>query len=164
MNTSIPQQIACFKAMTVGELRVEWERLYGEPTRSRNRDFLWRRLAWRIQEVALGGLPDAASARILELAPTTFVRSQVPPGFTPDAREGTAPPGPDTRRDPRLPSPGSTLVRRYKDTDVRVLVLDDGFEWDGRHFDTLSEVAFAVTGSKWNGWLFFGLTVRKRGA
>ena len=50
----------------------------------------------------------------------------------------------------------------FRSTDVRVLVMDDGFEWDGRRFDTLSEVALAVTGSKWNGWLFFGLTKRSR--
>ena len=158
MNASIPQQIARFQAMTVGELRVEWDRYYGEPTRSRNRVYLWKRLAWRIQELEFGGLSDAAKARLAELAPDSFVRAQLPRGFVPITAKPAAP-----RRDPRLPSPGSTLVRKYKGSDVRVLVLDDGFEWDGRRFDSLSEVAFAVTGSKWNGWLFFGLTKRTRG-
>ena len=50
---------------------------------------------------------------------------------------------PNPRRDPRLPGAGSTLVRKYRGQDLRVLVLDDGFEWDGRRFDSLSEVAFA---------------------
>lgn len=163
MNGSIPQQIARFQSMTVGELRLEWERLYGETTRSRNRDYLWKRLAWRIQELEYGGLSEAAKARILELAPATFTRSQLPRGFQPQSMVVPTSPGAKTRRDPRLPSPGSTLVRKYKSQDVRVLVLDDGFEWDGRRFDTLSEVALAVTGSKWNGWLFFGLTKRARG-
>ena len=162
MSESIIKEIQALQRMTVGQLRVEWERLYGEPTRSRNRTFLWRRLAWRVQERALGGLPESAKARILEIAPTTFERSQVPPGFTPVTGGGSTPPRHHTKRDPRLPAPGATLVRRYKDADVRVLVMDDGFEWDGRHFDSLSEVALAVTGSKWNGWLFFGLTDRKR--
>jgi len=162
MNTSIPQQIARFQAMTVGQLRVEWERLYGEPTRSRNRTYLWRRLAWRIQEIEHGGLSEPTKQRIFETAPATFIRSQLPAGFRPDAKVVPTSSGTTTHRDPRLPSPGSTLVRKYKADDIRVLVLDDGFEWAGRRFDSLSEVAFAVTGSKWNGWLFFGLTGRKR--
>jgi hypothetical protein len=162
MNASIPQQIARFQAMTVGELRIEWERLYGETTRSRNRVYLWKRLAWRIQELEYGGLTEACKARILELAPATFTRSQLPPGFKPESMVVPTSPGATTRRDQRLPAPGSTIVRKYKGGDVRVLVLDDGFEWDGRRFDSLSEAAFAVTASKWNGWLFFGLTGRKR--
>jgi hypothetical protein len=162
VSISIPAQIARLKAMTVGELRVEWERLYGEPTGSRNRDYLWKRLAWRIQEIEYGGLSATAKERIIELAPATFVRAQLPAGFDPAAGHPQASPGKTIRRDRRLPAPGSTLVRRYKGDDVRVLVLDDGFEWSGRRFDSLSEVAYAVTGSKWNGWLFFGLTDRKR--
>jgi hypothetical protein len=159
VSESIPQQIARLQTLSVGELRVEWERLYGEPTRSRNKTYLWRRLAWRIQERAYDGLSDAAKARIVELSQEGFRRAQIPRGFTPVASRPAAP-----RRDPRLPLPGSTVVRKYKGQDVRVTVLDDGFEWDGRRFDSLSEIALAVTGSKWNGWLFFGLTKRTRRA
>src|SRR5882672_10178795 len=125
MNASIPTQISRLKAMTVGQLRVEWERLYGESTRSRNKTYLWRRLAWRVQELQLGGLRDETRARILALAPATFVRSQLPDGFHANPTVVSASPGADRRRDPRLPAPGSTLVRRYKGHDVRVLVLDD---------------------------------------
>jgi hypothetical protein len=164
MSTSMLVQINRLRRMSVGELRQEWIRLYDEPTHSRNRDYLWRRLAWRIQELQFGGLPDGAKQRILEIAPATFPRSLPPVGFRPDSAVVAASPGVVTRRrDPRLPAPGSTLVRTYRGTDIRVLVLDDGFEWDGRHFDSLSEVAFAVTGSHWSGPLFFGLTKRKRG-
>jgi hypothetical protein len=161
MNASIPQQIARFQAMTVGELRVEWERLYGEPTRSRNRVYLWRRLAWRVQELEFGGLTDVAKSRLAKLGDQPFRRAQLPNGFS----RGVEKLGPSPRpahRDPRLPAAGSTLVRKYRGSDVRVLVLDDGFEWDDRHFESLSEVAQAVTGAKWNGWLFFGLTKRTR--
>jgi hypothetical protein len=161
MNASIPQQIARLQAMTVGELRVEWERLYGEPTRSRNRVFLWRRLAWRVQELQFGGLTDVAKRRLGELAEEPFRRARMPNGFSTGVV--MAPPRPSsTRRDPRLPSTGSTLVRKYRGDEIRVVVLEDGFEWSGRRFDSLSEVALAVTGSKWNGWLFFGLTKRTR--
>ncbi len=160
-NPDIINEISRLRTMSVGQLCVEWERLYGEPTRSRNRDYLWRRLAWRIQEIAHGGLTAESKARILERAPATFGRSQGPPGSLPAAGERPTSPG-IVRGDPRLPKPGSTLLRRYKGAEVRVLVLDDGFEYDGRHFDSLSEIACAVTGSRWNGWLFFGLTKRKR--
>ena len=162
MNASIPTQITRLKAMTVGQLRVEWERLYGEPTRSRNRTFLWRRLAWRIQELQTGGLPDATKERIIELAPAAFVRSEVPPTFLRTLGESSTPPGSNTRRDPRLPSPGSTIVREYRSQSLRLLVLDDGFELDGVHYDSLSEAARVVTGQRWNGPLFWGLSKRNR--
>ena len=64
----------------------------------------------------------------------------------------------------RLPTPGTVLTRRYHGHEIRVVTLDDGFEWEGRHFRSLSAVASAVTGAKWNGLLFFGLTQRKRRA
>ena len=146
--------LGALRQMTVAELRVRWRELYGEDSRSRNKDFLWRRLAWRVQELAYGGLSDAAKARLAELAPSGFVRAQLPRGFAP----GPAKP----IRDRRLPSPGATLVRRYKGVDVRVLVLDDGFEYDGRRYESLTEIARVVTGSARNGWLFFGLTKRQR--
>jgi hypothetical protein len=162
VNTSIVSQIQALQRMTVGQLRVEWERLHGEPTRSRNRTYLWRRLAWRIQELQFGGLSEASKLHLLNSAPTTFERSQVPAGLLPAHGGISASPRHSPRRDPRLPAPGSTIVRKYKGDDIRVLVLDNGFEWSSRHFDSLSEVALAITGSKWNGWLFFGLTSRKR--
>ena len=78
MDTSIIGQIAAFRRMTVGELRVEWERLFGESTRSRNRTYLSKRLAWRVQQLAHGGLSERAKARIEELAPDGFVRARPP--------------------------------------------------------------------------------------
>jgi hypothetical protein len=96
------------------------------------------RVGWRIQELAFGGLPDAAKARMLVITPATLGRSQVLVGFIPDAGKAAPSPGKTpSRRHPRLPSPGSTIVRRYRAADVRVLVLDDGFEWDSHRFDSL---------------------------
>ena len=162
MSESIVHQIQALQRMTVGQLRVEWQRLYGEPTRSRNRVYLWRRLAWRVQELQLGGLSDDAKARIVALAPATFVRSQIPPGFEPGPTATPRPPGPTARRDPRLPAPGSTITREYRGQTLRLQVLDDGFELDGVHYDSLSEAARVVTGQRWNGPLFWGLTKRNR--
>ncbi len=163
-ETSVIRRIHRLGEMTVGELRLEWLKLYGEPTRSRNRDYLWRRLAWRVQELAHGGLSDAAKARIDELSPDSFARARTPQngnGAAPaDVRDQHQHPG---HRDRTLPASGTVLTRQYKGNEVRIVALDDGFEWDGRRYGSLSAVARAVTGQKWNGWLFFGLTKRKRG-
>ncbi|MBZ5640607.1 MAG: DUF2924 domain-containing protein [Acidobacteriia bacterium] len=163
MQGGVIAQIEAFRKMTVADLRREWERLHGEPTRSRNREYLWRRLAWRVQELAHGGLSDTAKARVAELAPQAFARAPVPGGFQPPPVQPAPVEEPSrTVRDPRLPSPGTVITRRYHGREIRVVVTEDGFEWDGRQFGSLTEVARAVTGQHWNGRLFFGLTERKR--
>ena len=161
MEASVIRQIHRLREMTVGELQVEWQRLYGEPTRSRNRDFLWRRLAWRVQELTHGGLSDRARERLEQLAPDSFQRAR-----TPAVAVDVAAPAPTPKpvRDLRLPVVGTVLTRQYRGSEIRVVTLADGFEWDGRRYGSLSEVARAVTGARWNGRLFFGLTGRKRGA
>ncbi len=160
MPGTLIQQINKLRTMSVGELRDEWFKLYGEATRSRNKQYLWRRLAWRVQELAYGGLSDRTKARLGELAPDKFRRARTPdavPGL-----ESTRPTSRKSRRDPRLPARGTLLTRQYHGQEIRVHVLDDGFEWDGQTFGSLSAIAKAVTGQHWNGRLFFGLTKRKR--
>ena len=161
MNKTPLHRIHALRQMTVGELRQEWERLHGEPTQSRNKDHLFRRLAWRIQELANGGLSGDARARIDELAPTRLQRTRTSQGATPG---GTASPQPKPIkiRDINMPIAGTVLTRIYKGTEIRVVTLDDGFEYDGRVYGSLTAVAKAVTGQHWNGKLFFGLTKRKR--
>ena len=163
MDKSMLGEINRLRQMSVGALRDEWFRLYGEPTASRNRDYLWRRLAWRVQELALGGLSDRARTRIAELAPDAFIRACPPRDFQPPA-ETSAAKVTETRpvRDPRLPTAGTILSRQYHGREIRVLTLEDGFEWDGRRYGSLSEVARVITGQHWNGRLFFGLTQRSR--
>ncbi len=162
METSVIRRIHALRQMTVGELRIEWQKLYGTPTRSRNRDYLWKRLAWRAQELVHGGLSDRARDRIEELALEGFVRARTPNFTAPVADPAPVPSSVRSDRDPRIPSAGTVLTRQYHGNEIRVLVLDDGFEWDGRHYRSLSAVARAVTGQRWNGPLFFGLRQRKR--
>ena len=164
MSDTVTAQIEALRRMTVGELRVKWRELYGEYTRSCNRAYLWRRLAWRVQELAYGGLSDRAKARIEELNRDGDLRMLPPRGWQPPTNGNGDQPGPQQQqwplRDPRLPRPGSTLTRRYRGHEIRVLVLDDGFEYEGRHYASLSALAREVTGQRWNGLLFFGLTKR----
>src|SRR5262245_35383678 len=116
VDKSMLAEINRLRSMTVADLQVRWRELYGEDSRSRNRDYLWRRVARRLQELQHGGLSLRAKARIAELVPTIdFVRSQVPRGFDP----ATAPSAADTNgrrstRDPRLPTPGTVLNRQYR--------------------------------------------------
>ena len=163
MEGSVIRQIHRLKAMTVGELRIEWERLYGAPTTSRNCDHLWRRLAWRVQELALGRISDRARARLEELAPDVLVRARganvardvaVPAPLKP----------PRPVRDIRLPAPGTVIVREYRGKQLRLTVLEGGYELDGVVYGSLTEAARAATGSHWNGKLFWGVVQRTRRA
>jgi hypothetical protein len=160
MDTSIVGQIAALRRMSVTELRQEWERLYSEDARSRNRDHLWRRLAWRVQEIRYGSLSDGALKRIDELAPAISLDR---PAVT---ARGTDPASSVERsrpRDPRLPAPGTVISKTYKGSELRVTVRDDGYEFEGEMFPSLTAVAKHVTGCKSiNGKLFFGLTQRNR--
>jgi len=157
----VTAQIEIFRQMTVEQLRLKWRELYGEDTRSGNRDYLWRRLAWRVQELAYGGLSERAKTRIKELSQGDDLRMLPPRGWQP--LSGATQNSPSTSnsgpvRDPRIPRPGTVLSRRYHGQEIRVTVLEDGFEWNGRHFRSLSALAREVTGQRWNGLLFFGLT------
>ncbi len=163
MEGSVIREIQRLRKMNVAELRAKWVELYGEESRSQNRDFLFRRLAWRIQELAYGGLSETAKERIVALAPETFVRARVPVGFRPPAlAPAAAETPPRTVRDPRLPTPGTVISRQYHGPELRLVVLDDGYEFDGVRYASLSEAARAITGARWNGRLFWGVTLRNR--
>ncbi len=151
---TISTQLAALEAMTVAELAVKWQELFGEPTRSRNKAHLRKRLAWRIQELAEGGLSERARARIEELAADAPVRWR--------KRKETAHIQRVPRRDPRLPEPGTVLTRDYKGTQYRVTIQPDGFEYDDQRYRSLSSIARQITGTNWNGFLFFGLTRRTK--
>ncbi|MCC7409671.1 MAG: DUF2924 domain-containing protein [Phycisphaeraceae bacterium] len=143
--------------MTPGQLREKYLEVFGEPSRSGNKDFLRKRLAWRLQSLAEGTLSDRARQRAAELARDADIRMTMPrvPQTTSGAAERVRPA--PVSGDARLPMPGTVLARQYRGRVVEVTVLPKGFEWDGRVYRSLSAVAKAVTGSHWNGHLFFGL-------
>lgn len=116
-------------AENLDQLRRRWNRHWGQPPRLRSVALLRRLIAWRLQSEAYGG-PDAAMRRMLR--------------------------GRSTGSEKILP-PGSVLTREWKGVCYRVEVADDGFFHDGRSWASLSEVARAITGTRWNGPRFFGL-------
>ena len=138
-------------------------RLYGdEPSRSRNRTYLVKRLCWRVQEFRHGGLSAHAKNRIDVLAPDSFTHARKPAQGAHAADPAPVEKPRRPARDPRLPSPGTVIVKQYKGQELRLVVHDDHFELDGHSFRSLSEAARHVTGARWNGWLFWGLKERKR--
>ena len=161
---TVSEQLTALEKMTVGELVVKYREAFGVPTRTRNKSYLRKKVGWRIQELAEGGLSPRALAKIEELAPQAPVRwrtTQQPAAApAPTAVAVVATPIPDPDRDPRLPLPGSVIVRVHRGVEHRVTVLDDGFEYNGERHQTLSQLARRITGTPWNGFLFFGLQRR----
>jgi hypothetical protein len=140
MSTSVLAQIAALKSMPVAGLKARWRELFGTEPPPYNRRFLESRLAYRIQELAHGGLKPETVGRLAALAEQVDGKSTRRTRLTHDR-----------------PIAGTRLVREWKGVEHTVTVRDDGFEYQGRPYKTLSSVARLITGTRWNGWIFFGL-------
>jgi hypothetical protein len=158
---TIEEQIETLSRMTVRQLHQRHLELFGEPTRSNHRQFLFRRIAWRIQALAEGGLSERARRRAMEIANDADLRIRAPrmlfgKDFTLD-RKASESRRVSGQQDPRLPPPGSFLEREFRGHRIIVKIRPDGFEFEGRPYRSLSAIAREVTGTKWNGFTFFGL-------
>ena len=163
MTADIQRQIQELEGLTVGRLRQRYEDLFAEASRSSNRRHLIRRLAWRIQAQAEGGLSERARRRAEELVDEYALRLSPPRGSDAPAGEAPAIQAVGLRpRDRRLPAPGTVLVRKYKGRVLEVTVVEGGFLYEGQQYRSLSAVARAITGSRWSGHVFFGLAPRKK--
>ena len=161
MEASTYQQIQALSRLTVGQLREKYLDVFGEETRVRHKVYLQKRIAWRLQALAEGDLSERVRRRAEELADDADLRLRAPrdpnrPGSA-DVRARTTEGHISPSRDPRLPLPGTLLARKFRGRDVVVKVLDEGFEFEDRRYQSLSAIAKEVTGSKWNGFLFFGI-------
>jgi hypothetical protein len=154
---NIKAELAALEKMTTGELVERYAALTGQPVRTRHKAYLIRKIAWRLQADVEGDLSERARRRAAELANDADVRL-MPPGRAMEAQQGPASRGASAGQgDPRLPATGAAITRQYKGRTLEVVVLADGFEFEGRRFKTLSAVAKSVTGSHMNGFRFFGL-------
>lgn len=155
---NVAREVAALERMTVGQLRSKYAEVFGESTRSRHKEYLVKRIIWRLQAHAEGDLTERARQRARELAHDADLRVTPPRTPTPE-------PGAETRTltiATKLPigtelMPGTVLQRVYRGRTVRVTVLADGFEHEGVRYRSLTAVARAVTGQHWNGFHFFGL-------
>jgi Protein of unknown function (DUF2924) len=140
-NRSLLAQIAALKTASTPDLKAQWRDLFGTEPPPYSRRFLESRLSYRIQELACGGLRPETAARLEALGEQLD-------GGKPEVRR--------VRQDDR-PIAGTQLVREYQGVEHKVTVLVDSYEWQGRPFRSLSAVARAITGTRWNGLVFFGL-------
>jgi len=160
MDPTIEKEIRSIRKAKVKELKVRYRELFGEESHSNNRAHLFRRIAWRLQARGDGKLSERALQRVAELADEADLRARPPKSFW---RALDARPPKGANRDARLPQTGSVLSRVYQQRTITVRVTDNGFEYDGKTYLSLSAIAYFVTGTRWNGFLFFGIQRRVRG-
>ena len=140
MNTSIIAKISSLQNKSGSELKELWEELYQSPPPPYNKVFLIKRIAYRIQELAFGGLPKKIEEQLIN--------------YTEETKH---------RRKTLKPATGTRLVRVYQGIEHQVTVLTDGFEYQGQKYKSLSVIARRIAGgTRWSGPAFFGLK-RKTG-
>ena len=140
MTESVAARVAALPKTPTPELKQMWRELFDREPPGFSRNHLISRLSYRIQELAYGGLKPATRARLDALA---------------DALDPKA----ARKRVVNGPVVGTWLVREFRGREYTVRVLADGFEWEGRPYKSLSAVARAITGTRWNGPLFFGFRI-----
>ncbi len=159
MDLNVGKEVAALKRRTVGELRARYADVFGEETNARHKQWLVRRIAWRMQAQAEGDLSERARQRAAELANDADLRTSAPKA----AKPTSTPPQHTTSTtlrvaaDQRLPMAGTIITRQYKGRTLEVRVLPKGFEFEGEVLKSLSAVAKKITGTHCNGYYFFRL-------
>ena len=144
------------KEKTLDELKAKYEELFpGQQAPSNNKVFLWRKIAYRIQELEHGGTSTENQSKIQELI------QQYDPinnkALRPDNTIENQPKRSKLIRDKRLPIPGTVIIKKYKGIKLEVKVLESGFEYNNKNYKSLTAIAKEITGAHWNGYLFFNL-------
>ena len=151
MIKSILSQIMALKNSPISELRQTYSELFaGKKASSDNRTYLWQKIAYRIQELEYGGLPQEARDKVKEMAME----------YDPINNKALRPNATKIQclsRDQRLPVPGTVITKEYKGIAVEVKILEKGFEYKSKVYKSLTAIAKEVTGCHWNGYLFFNM-------
>jgi hypothetical protein len=141
LTDSVLARVAGLKALPISALKQQWRDLFETEPPPYNRRFLEHRLAYRIQELAYGGLKRETVERLRAIAEDLD--------------------GGDLMRRRQLandrPIAGTRLIREWQGVEHTVTVREDDFDYQGRPYRSLSAVARAITGTRWNGLIFFGL-------
>jgi hypothetical protein len=141
MTETVLAQLAALRGAPSLTLKAKWRALFDTEPPPYNRRFLESRLAYRIQELAYGGLKKETVERLRLL------------GKQYDGKLGEKP----KDRSQRLPIAGTRLIRHWHGTEHSVTVRGNDFDYQGRPYKSLSAIAREITGVRWNGWIFFGL-------
>ncbi len=161
MTDDFGSELAALCELSVRQLRSRFEEVFGEATRSRHRQHLIRRIAWRLQVLREGDVSERARRRADELARAAELRLSASAGIgEQDAANGSASARP-RGGGRRYLAPGTVIRRAYKGRMITVQVLGKGFCYEGRTYKSLTAVAEAVSGTHWNGYHFFGMQNRK---
>ena len=147
MSDQVLARLAALKTTPTPKLKEQWRQLFDSEPPAFNRRYLESRLAYRIQELAYGGLKPETVRRLEKLG---------------EELDGSSKPKRQTRADTR-PISGTRLIREYQGVEHCVTVRDDDFEYQGRPYKSLSAIARAITGTPWSGPVFFGLKGGRRG-
>ena len=137
-------RLAALQTAPTADLKQQWRELFGKEPPPFNRAYMQSRLAYRIQELAYGGLKPETRARLEALGEQLDGGNVVLRRIRADSR----------------PLPGTRLIREYDGVQHVVTVRADDFEFEGRPYRSLSAIARHITGTRWNGWTFFGLKGR----
>lgn len=137
---SVLARLAALKTASMQELKIQWKELFEAEPPSFNRSYLESRLAYRIQELALGGISKETRVRMREMGKFQEIK---------------------TNRRPTMLTAGTMVTREWHGSVYKITVLSDGFEYQGRRYHSLSGIAREITGTNWNGHAFFGLRKKR---
>ena len=147
-------QIMELKEKPLAELRTKYKELFAQEPPSSNKVFLWRKIAYRIQELECDNVSEEAQDKIQELIKKYDPVNNT--GVRPDNGNGKIT-NRKPNRDRRLPIPGTLITKEYKGKKYELKILEKGFEYNNKTYKSLSAIAKEVTGAHWNGYLFFNL-------
>jgi hypothetical protein len=152
---SIAREITELRALPLPDLVARYRAVFGKEPAATSRELLWKEIAWKIQADRAGTAPESATTQVERLASDVT--------FTLKKAKRTEPPATaPRRRKPDEPPVGTVLVRHWHGKEIRLQVVDGGYEVEGIVHRTLSAAARAVTGAHWSGRLFWGLRNRRK--
>jgi hypothetical protein len=156
MSAHTITEIMGLKELPLCELQNKYEEVFdGKKAPSNNKIYLWRKIAYRMQELEYGGVPAETQGKIQELITKydPVNNKSLRPNNTSDNQAKKT----RLSRDKRLPIPGTIVTKEYKGIMLQVKILERGFEYNGKVYKSLTAIAKEVTGAHWNGFLFFNL-------
>jgi hypothetical protein len=137
-RASIIAQVTAIATLTRDEMKDEWRRLFGTEPPGYGPDLMRRRLQYRVQELAYGGIAEETRKRLREIDRLAQEKAKHP-------------------EEADRPIAGTMFVREHGGERHEVIVLQVGYQYRGERYDSLSAIAKKITGGHWNGWRFFGI-------
>jgi hypothetical protein len=156
MQENLLTKIMSLKDASLEDLKKKYSELFKDKLApSNNKTYLWKKIAYKLQELEYGGLPTETQSKIQDL-----IQKYDPvnnKAMRPEDATQDQPKKPSLRRDKRLPIPGTVITKEHKGIKLQIKILESGFEYSSKVYKTLTAIAKEVTGAHWNGYLFFNL-------